>query len=404
MKRLGCAVVIVVAAGGIAAPSASAGVSAKACGVQHARAAAAVRDCTIRGTVSGSWSGGGDTVTWEGTLVLAQQFKTANSDFPPPQPTFLPAAGSTVDWKLTGGSGDCIDSGSGTVTAADMTGALTIDDPKDGKWSYSLTVGPRHPGTSGGHVMPYTISCPSGAGTSEASLFEGMVFGYNGYSTGQAPANLVTDGATFAGDIHTPPGNQSWAWKLTGEAFPRKVSDNGIALIKQEEGLRLGAYEDQLHLCTIGYGHLILPEGRCGKRGSMHWTKHQAETALRHDLDKLMEPYVRKQSIRLGMNQCQYDALLSFAYNVAHGKGGESPSWKSLMAGLDPSIWQGTVFSRLHGYVYGKDGATGKRVKLGDLVTRREKEATVLTEQKCRCDGVTPPARVRHKPAVKQPR
>jgi GH24 family phage-related lysozyme (muramidase) len=36
------------------------------------------------------------------------------------------------------------------------------------------------------------------------------------------------------------------------------------------------------------------------------------------------------------MNQCEYDALTSFAYNVAHGKTGESSSWKKLMSGVSP--------------------------------------------------------------------
>jgi lysozyme len=392
MERFLLAVVIVVALGGALASDASAAQpSAAVCGLQHARIAAATRDCTIRGAVSGSRTTGDMTITWDGTLVLAQQFVDPYTGFPPSKPTFLPAAGSTVAWKLSGTSGDCTVSGSGTVAV--MDGALTISVPKEGKWSYSLTVGPRHPRNSAEHVMPYTIACPEGSGTLEASLEEGMVFGYNGYGPGQPPANQITDGMTFGGEIHTPPpGNHDWSWKLTGGVFPQDVSEHGIALIKREEGLRLHAYEDQLHLCTIGYGHLIIPEGRCGgRRASMHWTRKQADAALRDDLDKLMEPYVRKQSIRLGMNQCEYDALSSFAYNVAHGKGGESKSWKSLIAGLDPATnWQNKVQTRLPTYVYGKDAVTKKRVELPDLVKRRARELRVFSEQKCACDGVAP--------------
>ncbi|SPU27380.1 Phage-related lysozyme (muraminidase) [Candidatus Bartonella washoeensis] len=35
----------------------------------------------------------------------------------------------------------------------------------------------------------------------------------------------------------------------------RKISKEGLALIKQLEGLRLSAYEDAIGVWTIGYGH-----------------------------------------------------------------------------------------------------------------------------------------------------
>lgn len=33
-----------------------------------------------------------------------------------------------------------------------------------------------------------------------------------------------------------------------------KISDDGMALIKRFEGLRLQAYQDSVGVCTIGYG------------------------------------------------------------------------------------------------------------------------------------------------------
>ncbi len=35
----------------------------------------------------------------------------------------------------------------------------------------------------------------------------------------------------------------------------RKISENGLALIKRFEGLRLTAYQDSVGVWTIGYGH-----------------------------------------------------------------------------------------------------------------------------------------------------
>jgi lysozyme len=348
------------------------------------------RDCTIRGTVDGHHIGLGTlgvTVTWQGTLVLEQQMIDPFTGFPPSQPRFLVSAGSAIDWTLSGSDGDCGVSGSGTLEAAGLDGDLTVTGPKDGKWTYSLDVGPRPSRNSADLVMPYTATCPSGTFTQDASSSEGLLFGYNGYGPGQSPSNMITDGASFTGDIHAP-SNAAWSWSLSGQVFPKDVSEHGIAFIKAREGLRLRAYEDQLHLCTIGYGHLIVPEGRCGKRASMHWTSHRAEEQLDQDLDNLIEPYVRKASIRLGMNQCEYDALTSFAYNVAHGKGGESPSWKKLMSDVSPVGWQQIVQERLPTFVYGFDAQQKKRVKLADLVKRRERELHVFMTQKCPCDGV----------------
>ena len=361
------------------------------CAGRTARIANATpRDCTIRGTIDGHHTGPGSTgvtVTWHGELVLKQMLINPFTRFPPAQPTFAVSAGSTVTWELSGAVGDCFDSGSGTLTAAGLTGDLTVTGPQRGEWIYSLDVGPRPPRSPADVVMPYTQACPEVTAVLDASTSEGLLFGYNGYGPGQSPSNMITDGTAFAGEIHTP-NNAAWGWSLSGQVFPQEVSEHGIAFIKAREGLRLRAYEDQLHLCTIGYGHLILPAGRCGKRASMHWTSRQADAQLRADLDKLIEPYVRKASIRLGMNQCEYDALMSFAYNVAHGKGGESPSWKRLMAGVGPTGWQQIVQERLPAFVYGFDAQRKKRVKLADLIKRRARELHMFTAQKCPCDGV----------------
>ncbi len=383
---VGAALLIAPASAGAALRPLTASCAGRTAGIANV----APRDCTIRGTVDGHHIGLGTlgvTVTWRGTLVLEQMFIDRFTGFPPAQPTFVVSQGSTVDWTLSGTDGDCRVSGSGTLELANLTGNLTVTAPTNGNWKYSLDVGPRPPNSSGDRVMPYTAACPTGTFVQDASPSEGLLFGYNGTGPGQSPSNMITDGTTFAGDIHAP-NNAAWNWRLSGQVFPKDISEHGIAFIKAREGLRLRAYEDQLHLCTIGYGHLIVPEGRCGKRASMHWTQHRADAQLREDLDTLIEPYVRKASIRLGMNQCEYDALTSFAYNVAHGKGGESSSWKSLMARVSPMGWQQVVQERLPTFVYGFDAQRKKRIKLADLVKRRARELHMFMTPKCPCEGV----------------
>lgn len=88
-----------------------------------------------------------------------------------------------------------------------------------------------------------------------------------------------------------------------------KTSKNGINLIKKYEGCRLTAYKalPTEVFYTIGYGHY----GADIKRG-MTITQQQAEEYLKRDLKKF-ENVV--DSCNLSLNQNQFDALVSFAYN-----------------------------------------------------------------------------------------
>lgn len=89
-----------------------------------------------------------------------------------------------------------------------------------------------------------------------------------------------------------------------------KTSDEGIALIKQFEGLRLTAYKPlpSEKYYTIGYGHSG-PDVKAG----MRITILQAEKLLLKDLERF-ENAVNK--IRNDWTQGQFDALVSFAYNT----------------------------------------------------------------------------------------
>ena len=89
-----------------------------------------------------------------------------------------------------------------------------------------------------------------------------------------------------------------------------KASQSCIELIKQFEGLRLKAYKcvPTEEMWTIGYGHY-------GVEAGMSITKEQAEALLVQDLEKF-EKRVMKYDAVYHFNQNQFDALVSFAYNV----------------------------------------------------------------------------------------
>ena len=89
-----------------------------------------------------------------------------------------------------------------------------------------------------------------------------------------------------------------------------KISNKGIELIKKWEGCRLKAYYCPGGVLTIGYGHT----GKDVKWG-MVITESKAESLLVKDLEKF-EKKVDKYNDKYNFNQNQFDALVSFAYNI----------------------------------------------------------------------------------------
>lgn len=88
-----------------------------------------------------------------------------------------------------------------------------------------------------------------------------------------------------------------------------RTSQNGINLIKQFEGCQLTAYKCPAGVWTIGYGHTA------GVRQGDRISAAQAEAYLRVDLEKY-EKKVDKYHGWYGWTQDEFDALISFAYNI----------------------------------------------------------------------------------------
>lgn len=91
-----------------------------------------------------------------------------------------------------------------------------------------------------------------------------------------------------------------------------KISDKGIALIKKFEGCKLTAYKavPTEKYWTIGYGHYgsdVMP-------GAVI-TQYQADLYLLLDLQKF-EAKVEKYNAKYHWTQNEFDALVSFVYNI----------------------------------------------------------------------------------------
>ncbi|MGE8302896.1 MAG: lysozyme [Pseudomonas kermanshahensis] len=87
-----------------------------------------------------------------------------------------------------------------------------------------------------------------------------------------------------------------------------RTSQRGLSLIKSFEGLRLQAYQDSVGVWTIGYG------ATRGVKAGMAITKEQAERMLLNDVQRF-EPEVQRL-VTAQLNQNQWDALMSFTYNL----------------------------------------------------------------------------------------
>ena len=89
------------------------------------------------------------------------------------------------------------------------------------------------------------------------------------------------------------------------------ISNKGLELIKQFEGLRLKAYKCPAGVLTIGYGHTG------GVRDTMTITKETADYLLKCDVAKFVSHvnHINKLG-RYNFTQSQFDALVSFAFNV----------------------------------------------------------------------------------------
>ncbi len=107
-----------------------------------------------------------------------------------------------------------------------------------------------------------------------------------------------------------------------------RTSQNGIDLIKSSEGLRLTAYPDPgtgAEPWTIGYG------ATRGVTQGMTITQDQAERMLVNDIARF-EPQL-DTLIKVPVSQNQWDALMSFVYNLGAGNLSSSTLLKLLNAG-----------------------------------------------------------------------
>ena len=96
--------------------------------------------------------------------------------------------------------------------------------------------------------------------------------------------------------------------KKYGETTNMKISQEGLALIKKFEGCELKAYHCAAGVPTIGYGSTH------GVTMDMEITQEEADELLMDDVHKFEEAVTR--AVKVPLEQHQYDALVSWTFNL----------------------------------------------------------------------------------------
>ncbi|MDU5349146.1 MAG: lysozyme [Enterobacter sichuanensis] len=143
-----------------------------------------------------------------------------------------------------------------------------------------------------------------------------------------------------------------------------QTSEKGIALIKQFEGCKLTAYQDSVGVWTIGYGWTQPVDGKPIRAG-MTIKQETAERLLKTGLVSYESDVSRL--VKVGLTQGQFDALVSFTYNL----GARSLSTSTLLRKLNTGDYAGAADEFLR---WNKAG--GK--VLNGLTRRREAERALF--------------------------
>ena len=111
-----------------------------------------------------------------------------------------------------------------------------------------------------------------------------------------------------------------------------KVSDKAIKVIKHHEGVRARPYKCPAGLWTVGVGHLIGDGKSLPESWNKTFTQEEIDGLLKRDLNRF-ELGVSKMLPNVRLRQCEFDALVSFSFNLGLGTFQRSTIRQALIRG-----------------------------------------------------------------------
>jgi len=151
------------------------------------------------------------------------------------------------------------------------------------------------------------------------------------------------------------------------------LSSKGLALIQEFESYLKAqpdgsckSYKCPAGVWTIGFG---VTEG---VGPDDHWTRAEADAAFAREMVKHEKAV--QQLVTVSITQSQFDALVSFSYNVGAGALAKS----TLLKKLNARDYLGAA-DEFRYFTRARDPKTGKKVVLKGLVRRRKAEAALFT-------------------------
>lgn len=150
-----------------------------------------------------------------------------------------------------------------------------------------------------------------------------------------------------------------------------RLSQNGLRIIKNFEGLSLSAYRDVAGVWTIGYGSTRYHDGRRVGPGDKLASEVQADALLKNTLGQYEDAVNRLVKAPLTKNQ--FDALVSFTYN----EGTVALEGSTLLEKLNEKAYEEAA-GQFSAWNKVTDPKTGKKVVCDILVQRRREESRLF--------------------------
>jgi len=145
----------------------------------------------------------------------------------------------------------------------------------------------------------------------------------------------------------------------------KRMSEAGLAKIREHEAFVPKVYDDGAGNSTIGYGHMVLD----GEDFSGGITEAEAIKLFEKDVERVVNGSLDKIEVELTQNQI--DAIGSFVFNVGPGAFEKGP-----LPYINARKHESAT-SRILKYVTGRDVRTGERRVLRGLLKRRRDEVAL---------------------------